>query len=220
MAAVPIYWLDTNVFIQAKNGPYKFKVFGVFWAFLHEQIDAGTIRCPKMVYQEIVKNEEERDDLANWIKTRRQSGLFVDSDPDVQRVMNRVADHVIENYAQQHAGHFLSGADPWLIAHAIHTEGTVVTHESAKRPDAKTARIPDVCDAFKVPCIDTYEMRSADSEPTSRLVGRKSASNGACADEVTSRDVRLCWSQRLPAPLKRPTDRNPFGNQIHAESAS
>ncbi len=88
MAAVPIYWLDTNVFIQAKNGPYKFKVFGVFWAFLHEQIEAGTIRCPKMVYQEIVNNEEPRDDLANWIKTRRQSGLFVDPNADVQNAMS------------------------------------------------------------------------------------------------------------------------------------
>ena len=130
----------------------------MFWAFLHEQIDAGTIRCPKMVYQEIVNNEEPRDDLANWIKNRRQSGLFVDPEADVLKAMNEVADPVIANYGQQHAGHFLSGADPWLIAHAIHGKGIVVTHESAKRPDAKTARIPDVCDAFKVPCIDTYEM--------------------------------------------------------------
>ena len=158
MAAAPIYWLDTNVFIQAKNGPYKFKVFGVFWAFLHEQIGAGTIRCPKMVYQEIVNNEEPHDDLATWIKARRQSGLFVDANADVQKAMNTVADYVMDKYELQHAGHFLSGADPWLIAHAIHSEGVVVTHESARHPQAKPARIPDVCDGFKVPCIDTYEM--------------------------------------------------------------
>jgi hypothetical protein len=158
MAVAPIYWLDTNVFIQAKNGPYKFKVFGVFWAFLHEQIDARTIRCPRMVYQEIVNNEEHLDDLATWIKARRQSGLFVDANADVQKAMTIVADYVMGNYDQQHAGLFLSGADPWLIAHAMHSKGIVVTHESAKRPQAKTVRIPDVCDAFKLPCVDTYEM--------------------------------------------------------------
>jgi hypothetical protein len=158
MAAAPIHWLDTNVFIQAKNGPYKFKVFGVFWAFLHEQIGAGTIRCPKMVYQEIVNNEGPLDDLSVWVKARRQSGLFVDANPDVQKAMNAVADHVIRKYEQQHAGYFLSGADPWLIAHAIYSKGTVVTHESARHPQAKAARIPDVCDEFKVPCIDTYGM--------------------------------------------------------------
>jgi Domain of unknown function (DUF4411) len=91
-------------------------------------------------------------------KARRQSGLFVDANPDVQKVMNTVADYGMEKYEQQYAGHFLSGADPWLIAHAIHSKGVVVTHESAKHPQAKAARIPDICDALKVPCIDTYEM--------------------------------------------------------------
>jgi hypothetical protein len=158
MAVTPIYWLDTNVFIQAKNGPYKFKVFGVFWAFLHEQIGAATIRCPKMVYQEIVNNEDPLDDLAIWIKARRQSGLFVDANADVQKAMNTVADYVAETYEQQHAGRFLSGADPWLIAHAAQTKAVVVTHESGTHPQAKAARIPDVCHALKVPCIDTYEM--------------------------------------------------------------
>src|SRR5438552_17236825 len=119
MAAGPIYWLATNVFIQAKNDPYKFKVFGVFWAFLHEQIEAGTIRRSKMVYQEIVNNEEPRDDLANWIKTRRQSGLFVDPNADVQHAMTTVGVHVIGNYEPQNAGPFLSGADPWPMAHAL-----------------------------------------------------------------------------------------------------
>jgi Domain of unknown function (DUF4411) len=173
--ATPIYWLDTNVFIQAKNGPYKFKVFGVFWAFLHEQIDAGTIHCPKMVYQEIVNNEEPLDDLATWIKARRQSGLFVDANADVQKAMNAVADYVMDKYEQQHAGHFLSGADPWLIAHAIHSKGVVVTHESVRHPQAKTARIPDVCDGFKVPCIDTYEMLDrlgADFKPNEQKKGK------------------------------------------------
>lgn len=158
MAGTPPYWLDSNVFIQAKNGPYKFKTFGVFWAFLHEQINAGTIRCPKMVYQEIVTNEEPGDDLAKWIKTRRQSGLFVEPDSDVQKAMQKVADYVMENYEQQHAAEFLSGADPWLIAHAIQTNGVVVTHESNRHPNAKKVRIPDVCAALGVSCINTYEM--------------------------------------------------------------
>jgi hypothetical protein len=34
----------------------------------------------------------------------------------------------------------------------------VVTHESGRHPQAKAARIPDVCSALKVPCIDIYEM--------------------------------------------------------------
>jgi Domain of unknown function (DUF4411) len=158
MAGAPTHWLDSNVFIQAKNGPYKFKTFGVFWAFLDEHINAGAIRCPKMVYQEIVTNEEPGDDLAKWMKTRRQSGLFVEPNPDVQKLMQKVADYVVGNYEQHHAAEFLSGADPWLIAHALHTKSVVVTHESNRHPNAKKVRIPDVCAALGVSCIDTYEM--------------------------------------------------------------
>jgi hypothetical protein len=111
-----------------------------------------------MVYQEIVTNEEPGDDLAKWMKTRRQSGLFVDSDADVQKAMQNVADYVVGNYEQQHAAEFLSGADPWLVAHAIHTKGVVVTHESNRHPNAKKVRIPDVCAALRVSCINVYEM--------------------------------------------------------------
>lgn len=111
-----------------------------------------------MVYQEILTNEDSLDDLAKWIKSRRQSGLFVDADRDVQKAMTTVSDHVLKTYEQHHAAHFLSGADPWLIAHALDTQGVVVTHESDKHPNAKRVRIPDVCAALGVPCIDTYEM--------------------------------------------------------------
>src|SRR5438128_12275624 len=126
MAAVPIYWLDTNVFIQAKNGPYKFKVFGVFWAFLHEQIEAGTIRCPKMVYQEIVNNEEPRDNLANWLKTRRQSGLFADANAIEQNGMTPVADHATRKYESQHGGPLVSDADQWPIPDPTPNQARVV----------------------------------------------------------------------------------------------
>jgi Domain of unknown function (DUF4411) len=52
----------------------------------------------------------------------------------------------------------MSGADPWLIAHANNTKGVVVSHESNRHPNAKKVRIPDVCAALGVSCIDTYEM--------------------------------------------------------------
>ena len=61
MSSPQIHWLDSNVYIQAKNGPYRFNVFRRFWAFLDEQLIAGTIRSPKMVYDEIVSNEEPHD---------------------------------------------------------------------------------------------------------------------------------------------------------------
>lgn len=153
-----IHWLDTNVFIQAKNGPYRFKVAPGFWAFLDEQASKGNIRCPKMVYDELIDNEEPRDELALWIKNRRQSGLFVAATHPVQVVMRTVADHVSGKYQQHHAAEFLRGADPWLVAHALHSKGVVVTHESDRKLNAKKVRIPNICAELRVPCINTYEM--------------------------------------------------------------
>ena len=153
-----IHWLDTNVFIQAKNGPYRFKVAPGFWAFLDEQIHAGNIRCPKMVYDELITNEAPRDDLALWVKNRRQSGLFVPATRPVQKVMSTVADHVVGKYQQHQAAEFLRGADPWLIAHALYSKGVVVTHESDRKFNAKKVRIPNVCGDLHVSCVDTYEM--------------------------------------------------------------
>jgi hypothetical protein len=128
-----------------------------------------------LVYQEIVSNEEPLDDLAKWIKSRRQSGLFIGANRDVQKRMTIVSDHVLNNYEQHHAAHFLSGADPWLIAHALPTNGVVVTHESNRHPNAKVVRIPDVCATLGVPCIDTYEMLrrlGADFRPTEHKRGQ------------------------------------------------
>jgi hypothetical protein len=46
--------------------------------------------------------------------------------------------------------YFVKGADPWVIAHAMEDQGIVVTKESDSKSNAQKARIPDVCDHFKV----------------------------------------------------------------------
>jgi hypothetical protein len=112
-----------------------------------------------MVYDEIVKGETPTDELAQWIKSRRQSGLFVPPDRHVQEAeMRTVADYVQSKYEQYHVADFLGGADPWLIAHALNTGGVVVTHESRRHPNAKKVRIPDVCAALHVRCNNVFDM--------------------------------------------------------------
>jgi Domain of unknown function (DUF4411) len=53
---------------------------------------------------------------------------------------------------------FAKGADGWLIAYARIHSRIVVTHEA--RNPAKTTKvpIPNVCDAFDVQPINTFEM--------------------------------------------------------------
>ena len=149
-----IYWLDTNVFIQAKNKTYKFDLFPQVWAFLAEQFELGNTKCPKLVYDELTVGTDE---LANWCKSRKSTGMRTNSDKNVQDAYNKVATHVVTNYPPQHANVFLRGADGWVIAHAMATKGTVVTLEEHVAQTVRV-KIPTVCRDLGVRCIDTYQM--------------------------------------------------------------
>ena len=110
------YWLDSNTFIEAKNGPYGFDIAPGFWVLLDQKADEGVILSTTLVYNELVADPE--DELADWVKERRASGLFVDPDEAVQDVFREIAEYVNSYYEQNQAAEFLSGADPWVIAHA------------------------------------------------------------------------------------------------------
>jgi hypothetical protein len=147
------FWLDANVFVEAKNRYYKFERVPKFWSFLSAQIQVGSICSPKAVYDELMPY---RDQLSAWVKTRKAKGLCVNPNDDIQSHFSRVANHVATKYPRHRSEEFLSGADPWVIAYSLHFGGTVVTQESTSR--RKKVRIPTVCIEFDVRCIDTFEM--------------------------------------------------------------
>ena len=112
----------------------------------------------RKLYKEIVENVAIKDQLSKWVKNRKEKGLCIKPTPHVTRHVQSVADYVWSRYDSAHAWKFFESADAWLIAHAMHSNGTVVTHESNFRPDAKKARIPDVCRNFEVSCVNLYKM--------------------------------------------------------------
>ena len=149
-----IYWLDADVYIQAKNGPYKFARVPKFWSFISEQLEKETIKSPQVVYGEIA---EGKDDLANWFKPRRRKGLCVPASEKVQEYYGQIAAYVAQHYKPHQAAEFLKGGDGWVIAHALESGGVVVTQESARSRKNKV-KIPTICKAFGVRCINTYTM--------------------------------------------------------------
>ena len=69
-----IYWIDAGVLIQAARGTYRFKMIPQFWQFVHTQSVAGTIRMPRLAYEEITDGGYD-DQLVAWCKSRKQIGL-------------------------------------------------------------------------------------------------------------------------------------------------
>lgn len=151
------YWLDTNVFITPKNTFYAFDFAPGYWTFIEQQGEQGVLAASMMVYDELAG--DQNDELSEWVRAHRECGLFVQLDDAVQTQMGNVADHVQGIYETQHVERFLSGADPWVIAHALNDGGQVVTFENKKRPSK--IKIPNVCDALDVGCTDLYDMLRA-----------------------------------------------------------
>lgn len=72
--------LDANVFIEAKNRYYGFDLVPAFWTWLEEQAETGEIASTDMIYDEL---KDGGDDLANWVKDRRNPIFYVPSSSQV-----------------------------------------------------------------------------------------------------------------------------------------
>jgi hypothetical protein len=152
---VGAYWIDSDVFIQAKNGPYGFDIAPGFWKHLEKSLRNGSICSSEMVYRELVGYN---DYLAKWVKSQKGLGINIPICRAVEEHYTAIANYVYQEYDLPNCNVFLSGADGWSIAHALHSKGTVVSQESDRHPEAHKVRIPDVCDKFKVRCIHLVAM--------------------------------------------------------------
>jgi hypothetical protein len=151
------YSLDTNVFIQAHRTVYPMDVFPAFWDWLGAKLGEGTIFCTSFVYDEIKVQE---DDLADWFKKRKTSGLCITPDEETTNHYTDITNHVDKLYgaANPEGRKFLEGADGWVIAAAISEQAIVVTEEKPVRPPSPKVKIPNVCDELNVDWIDTIRL--------------------------------------------------------------
>jgi hypothetical protein len=152
---MPRYCLDADTFIQAKNGPYGMDIVPAFWSWLDQQFDAGVIYSSLFVYDELTDGS---DDLAEWAKLRKDSGMFVPPSDMVQATFRQIADYVNADFPQPQAQAFLDGADPWVIAEAKVGNAIVVTHEILVPPNSSKVKIPNICQHFQVDCHNVYRM--------------------------------------------------------------
>jgi Domain of unknown function (DUF4411) len=152
---VKIYWIDSSVFIEAQDNLYPFKNVPGFWKHIDVKLQEGSVRSSEMVYKELVSFG---DDLSKWIKSRKANGVSIQITPEVEDNFTKIANWVKEKYDDANANDFLKGADGWIIAHAMVAKGIVVSQESQKHPNAKKARIPDVCHQFGVKCVKLIDM--------------------------------------------------------------
>jgi len=147
------YCLDANVLIEAWQKYYNPKFCPDYWKILSELGKNGMIFIPELVYEEIVRTE---DDLSIWLKAS-EIPIEKISEPVticLQKIYSANPDH--KNLVDNINGRSL--ADPWVIAHSLYENATVVTKEEKITAfNSKRIRIPNVCNNMGVRCINDFQ---------------------------------------------------------------
>ncbi|MEV4772623.1 DUF4411 family protein [Micromonospora humida] len=139
------YSIDTSSIIEAWHRRYPLDAFPGLWQGIDELVSLGRLQASEEVRQELKKKDDE---LYAWAKERPQ--LFREADLENQLAVRSILQSHPKLVNTQKGR---SQADPFVIALARVRKCVVVTNEvalgSLDRP-----RIPDVCHALGISCIN------------------------------------------------------------------
>lgn len=144
--------------MEAHRRYYRFGICPGFWEALVWHHKQGSVSSIDRVRKEL---EEGKDALRQWVKDECPATFFVSTSS--KTVGGRYGEIITwagsqNRYRPEALAEFATVADGWLAAYAGENALTVVTQEVAAPESKKEVKIPDVCEAFDVPCIDTFEM--------------------------------------------------------------
>jgi hypothetical protein len=140
-----LYSFDTSSILNGRRDLLPPAVFSTLWANIEAMVDNGTVRAVDIVRDELGKRD---DDAYTWAK--QQSTLFVPLETEIQQATSQV----LQSHPKlMSIGGGRNGADPFVIGLAIARQGVVVTEETLSGRLDKP-RIPDVCNALRMPWLN------------------------------------------------------------------
>ena len=151
-----LYLLDANVLIDANRDYYPIDRVPEFWEWLADAGENNRVKIPLEVYEEIKKGD---DDLAEWIKDgTNKAALLFEEEVDVDLVSFVTDDGYADDLTDDEVEKI--GRDPFLVAYALADEDyrCIVTTEVSKPSRERANRhLPDVCNTFHIPCVNTFQ---------------------------------------------------------------
>lgn len=136
---------DTSAIINGRRDLLPPEVFPTLWGHIEHMIMTGSVHSIDVVKDELSKRD---DQVSAWAKS--QTNLFLPLGIPVQEAATSILE---EHPRLMGAGKGRNAADPFVIALAIVNRGVVVTEELLTGNIANP-RIPDVCAALSVPCVN------------------------------------------------------------------
>ncbi len=155
---MPVYLIDANVLIEAHKRFYGFHICPGFWDCLLKHHGGGRILSIDKVMEEILPGDE----LFQWVQSSAPHSFFVftQSRTIVQNFANMVGWVQQERqFTQAAKDEFARVADGWLAAYALSCKDhVVVTLEEHAPTVKKRVPLPNVCEQFGIPYMDTFRM--------------------------------------------------------------
>jgi hypothetical protein len=157
MAGVTNYVLDANIYIDAFKRYYPFDLAPAFWDCLKAHAGTGRVRSIDRIKAELNRG---KDDLAEWAKNTCAEAFHPTDEPEIITNFGTLMNwaNAQPRYTSSAIADFANCADGWLVAYAWTKGFTVVTHETPDPGCKRRVKIPDVCQTFSVPFIDTWTM--------------------------------------------------------------
>lgn len=150
-----VYVLDTSFIIQLHENYYR-ENFVTLWKLFDEMLASGKFTSTREVRREL---EDQSDIATEWAEANGE--LFTTPNADEGRFVASI--YAVKHFQQNiELKKILKGgknADPFVIARAAVLKGTVLTMEQQK-PNA--AKIPNICDHFKMQCMDLRRFMAAE----------------------------------------------------------
>jgi hypothetical protein len=157
-----VYVLDSDIFMTPAASYYAFDLVPRFWDVLVEEARHERIRSIDRVKDEI---EKVGDKLTDWAKNHFQPFFFSTQSQAVQGQYEAIIRwaHKQQQFLEAAKREFAKNgnADAWLVAYAKVNGCTVVTFEKYEAGAKRRIKIPNVCKAFGVACVDLFGMLRA-----------------------------------------------------------
>lgn len=154
-----MFVLDTNIFVEAYKRYYSFDIAPAFWRALRYNAEHHLLISIDRIYLEIDRYGAD-DELKIWANNVFRE-FFVPTDSEIViSAYREIIDWAIHQpqFKDSAKTEFASVGDSWLIALAKAYNYTIVTHEEYKPEVKRRILIPNVCRAFDIPYVNTFEM--------------------------------------------------------------
>lgn len=163
MCEEPLYVVDSDVFITAKNLYYGFEICPGFWDCMIHHHHEGQVCSIDQIRTELLAGRKT-EDLVLWVKDEMPNSFFRDaSDEDVTSTYTQVMLWVQQSaqYFDNAKAQFATGADGWLVAYAKVHDAVVVTNEQPSPEARRRVPLPNVCEHFGVSYTNMFEVLKA-----------------------------------------------------------